>query len=405
MAERGLRVLEADKTFFGKITNTITKLLIPTRVGINGLLILTKRNNVLKAYENYTDENNNDETNKKEILLKKYEDMYALYLESIDKYVMDSIYKKVKNNTASDFERNALSQYYNVVHLKETQYIEYKYRKQKYLLELDYESVLSQNKEKILKRYQKFYSDKMESLYKAILKNYSIQLADNMGGTEKKDKIYENIFATLEEYICNILPIKLQVDEEKSYKEILKEYDKFNTFLAGKLDERDIIEKKAVLLGISRKLFTHSLPLIVAEQCYIKLLKDIRNLIINAKNDKKKNNAYEMLLNLIEDYNIKLLSTKIYWDKPQKREEYKKFWEEYNKIQKLESSDHGEYLKQKEILFIKNDLKALNEKQEKYVEIIKFHKGKLVELGEMRNIRNAYKTLNKTYTKKKLVIA
>lgn len=405
MAERGLRVLEADKTFFGKITNTITKLLIPTRVGINGLLILTKRNNVLKAYENYTDEDNNDETNKKEILLKKYEDMYALYLESIDKYVMDSIYKKVKNNTASDFERNALSQYYNVVHLKETQYIEYKYRKQKYLLELDYESVLSQNKEKMLKRYQKFYSDKMESLYKAILKNYSIQLADNLGGTDKKDKIYENIFATLEEYICNILPIKLQVDDEKSYKEILKEYDKFNTFLAGKLDERDIIEKKAVLLGISRKLFTHSLPLIVAEQCYIKLLKDTRNLIINAKNDKKKDNAYEMLLNLIEDYNIKLLSTKIYWDKPQKREEYKKFWEEYNKIQKLESSDHGEYLKQKEILFIKNDLKALNEKQEKYASIIKFHKGKLVELGVMRNIRNACKTLNKTYTKKKLVIA
>lgn len=405
MAERGLRVLEADKTFFGKITNTITKLLIPTRVGINGLLILTKRNNVLKAYENYTDENNNDETNKKEILLKKYEDMYALYLESIDKYVMDSIYKKVKNNTASDFERNALSQYYNVVHLKETQYIEYKYRKQKYLLELDYESVLSQNKEKMLKRYQKFYSDKMESLYKAILKNYSIQLADNMGGSDKKDKIYENIFATLEEYICNILPIKLQVDEEKSYKEVLKEYDKFNTFLAGKLDERDIIEKKAVLLGISRKLFTHSLPLIVAEQCYIKLLKDIRNLIINAKNDKKKNNAYEMLLNLIEDYNIKLLSTKIYWDKPQKREEYKKFWEEYNKIQKLESSDHGEYLKQKEILFIKNDLKALNEKQEKYVEIIKFHKGKLVELGVMRNINNTCKTLNQKYMKKKPVVA
>lgn len=405
MAERGLRVLEADKTFFGKITNTITKLLIPTRVGINGLLILTKRNNVLKTYENYTDEDNNDETNKKEILLKKYEDMYALYLESIDKYVMDSIYKKVKNNTASDFERNALSQYYNVVHLKETQYIEYKYRKQKYLLELDYESVLSQNKEKMLRRYQKFYSDKMESLYKAILKNYSIQLADNIGGAEKKDKIYENIFGTLEEYICNILPIKLQVDEEKSYKEILKEYDKFNTFLAGKLDERDIIEKKAVLLGISRKLFTHSLPLIVAEQCYIKLLKDTRNLIINAKNDKKKNNAYEMLLNLIEDYNIKLLSTKIYWDKPQKREDYKKFWEEYNKIQKLESSDHGEYLKQKEILFIKNDLKALNEKQDKYARIIKFHKEKLVELGAMRNINNACKTLNQKYMKKKPVVA
>ena len=119
----------------------------------------------------------------------------------------------------------------------------------------------------------------MESLYKAILKNYSIQLADNIGGTERKNKIYENIFGTLEEYISNILPIKLQVDEKSSDKEILKEYDKFNTFLAGKLDEKDIIEKKAVLLGISRKLFTHSLPLIVAEQCYIKLLEEIRKSI------------------------------------------------------------------------------------------------------------------------------
>lgn len=405
MAERGLRVLEADKTFFGKITNTITKLLIPTKVGINGLLILTKRNNVLKSYENYVDEDNNDETNKKEILLKKYEDMYALYLESIDKYVMDSIYKKVKNNTASSFEKNALSQYYNVVHLKETQYIEYKYRKQKYLLELDYESVLLQNKEKLLKRYQKFYTEKMENLYKAILKNYSIQLADSIGVIETKDKIYENIFMTLEEYISKILPIKLQVDDKKSYKEILKEYDKFNTFLAGKLDAKDIIEKKAVLLGISRKLFTHSLPLIAAEQCYIKLLKDTRKLIVSAKNDKKKNNAYEMLLNLIEDYNIKLLSTKIYWDKPQRREEYKKFWEEYNKIKKLESTSQGEYLKQKEILFIKNDLKALNEKQEKYADIIKLYKEKLVELGVMRNISNSCKTLNQRYLKKKPVVA
>ena len=46
MAERGLRVLEENKTFFGKLTSTITKLLIPTKVGINGLLIITKRRNV-----------------------------------------------------------------------------------------------------------------------------------------------------------------------------------------------------------------------------------------------------------------------------------------------------------------------------------------------------------------------
>ena len=54
---------------------------------------------------------------------------------------MDSIYKKVKNNTATDFEKNALSKYYGVISLKENEYVEYKYRKQKFLIELDNENV------------------------------------------------------------------------------------------------------------------------------------------------------------------------------------------------------------------------------------------------------------------------
>lgn len=401
MAERSLRVLQTNTTFLGKITSTLTKLLIPTKVGINGLLILTKRNNLLKAYENYCNEKNNDETNKSQILLKKYEEMYALYLEAIDKYIMDSIYKKVKNDTATAFEKNALSQYYKVIHLKETQYLEYKYRKQKYLLELDYETIQVQNKEKLIERYKKFYADKMETLYKGILKNYSIQLADNSGTEETKTQIYNNIFSTLEEYIVNILPIKLEIEGEGTYKEIIEEYDKFNTFLAGKLDQRDFIEKKVLLLGISRKLFTHSLPLIVAEQCYIKLLKDTRNLIVTSTIGKKKNSAYEMLIYLIESYNIKLLSTKIYWDKPEQRESYKKFWQEYNEIGKLKDTDSEIYAKKKEILFIKNDLKALEKNKEKYKDIINFYKDKLVELGVMRKLKNSCLTLLKKCTKKK----
>lgn len=400
MAERGLRVLEQDKTFFGKITNTITKLLIPTKVGINGMLIHAKRNNMLKAFENYTNEENHDETNKQEVLSKKYEDMFALYLESIDKYIMDSIYKKVKNDTATPFEKNALSKYYMVVHLKETQYIEYKYRKQKYLLELDYESIQTQNKEKLLKRYEAFYISKMETLYKGILKNYSIQLADQVATTERKNEIYENIFQTLEEYIVEILPLKMKTDKKDTYNNITNEYDKFSTFLAGKLDEKDIIEKKLLLLGISRTLFTHSLPLIVAEQCYIRLLKDTRNLIVNEQIEKKKNADYEMLIKLIEDYNVRLLSTKIYWDKPAKREEYKKFWEQYKEISKLKDTNSEKYLKQKEALFIKNDLKAVSTNSIKYEKIIKFYKQKLVEMKEMKNLKNSCKTLQQKCIKK-----
>ena len=121
MEERSLRVY-ADKTFFTKITSTITKMLIPTKIGINSMLISIKRNNLLKAY----DAVKTCDENKKEALQQRYEDVYSLYLEAIDKHIMDSIYKKVKNDTASVFEANALSRYYEVIKVKQKKkYLKY----------------------------------------------------------------------------------------------------------------------------------------------------------------------------------------------------------------------------------------------------------------------------------------
>ena len=110
MEERSLRVY-ADKTFFTRITNTISKMLIPTKIGINGMLISIKRNNVIKAYEGYIQNKTNADVNKKELAEKKYEDAFSLYLEAIDKHIMDSVYKKVKNGSASAFEQDALARY------------------------------------------------------------------------------------------------------------------------------------------------------------------------------------------------------------------------------------------------------------------------------------------------------
>ncbi len=389
MEEKSLRIY-ADKTFFTRITSTLTKMLIPTKIGINGMLISMKRNNVLKAYEmNAQIENSEEEVEKKEASLKKYEDIFALYLEAIDKHVMDSIYKKVKNDTATEFEKDALARYYEVIHIKESEYIEYKYTKQKYLLELDYETVKELNKDKLLKRYEPFYLSKMDSLYKGLLKHYSIKLADNLS-YQNKEIVYEKIFATLEEYITKILPIKMEEEEANAYQEILAEYDKFEQYSVGKLDQNDAIQKKMTLLAISRKLFTHSLPLVVAEQCYIKLLRDTRSLIVDTRVVKKQEKAYTLLIKLIEDYNVKLLSTKIYWDKPEQRENYKAFWKQYQEIIKLKDTDYLAYMKQKETLFITNDLKAVRKNENKYYKIIKFYKNKLVELGAMRELKNHF---------------
>ncbi len=395
MEERSLRVY-ADKTFFTRITNSLTKMLIPTKIGINGMLISIKRNNILKSYEAIEEES---ESTKKELLEKKYEESYSLYLEAIDKHVMDSIYKKVKNGTASDFEKDALSRYYNVIKIKDTEYLEYKYRKQKYLLELDYQTVKELNKEKLMGKYKRFYVTKVDGLYKGILKHFSIKLADSVT-SQSKDVVYEKIFEILEEYITTVLPIKLEIEENVIYKQIVEEYDRYENYAVGKLDQNEFIEKRMVLIALSRKLFTHSLPLIVAEQCYIKLLKDVRSLIVDTKMAKKREKAYTLLIKLIEEYNVKLLSTKVYWDKPEKREQYKVFWNKYKELENIENKE--EKMKQKEILFIRSDLKQVYFNENKYYKIIQFYKEKLVSLGAMRQIKDKYRTEG-TYTGRKVL--
>ena len=394
MEERSLRITGTDTGFFNKLTKTLTKMLIPTRIGINGMLVTVKRNAMLKNYENFAKENenyNNDE------LEKKFEEAYTVYLESLDKHIMDSIYKKVKNGTASDFEKDALSKYYEVTSLKEKDYIDYKYRKQKYLIDLDWQGINVNAKEKVKQKYISFYVYKMDSLYKSILKNYSIKLADTTNVYDStKEWIYTKIFYTLEEYIQKILSLIIE-NYSDEFEGIKEEYERFQSFTVGKLDTRDNIEKNMVLLGISRKLFTHSIPLIVAEQCYEKLLKDARILVQDTKIANKREKAYGMLINLIEDYNVKLLSTKVFWQDLSKRDEYKKFWDKYQKISKLKETDFIEYVKQKEILFIKDDLKKIHENDCKvdYSKLETYYKRKLLDYGQIVELRNECKSYGK----------
>lgn len=396
MEERSLRVVGTDKTFFNKLTNTLTKLLIPTQIGINGMRIGMKRNALIKAYEIAVDEN--IEPSKKETAEKKYEDAYTAYLEALDKYVLDTIYKKVKNETATKLESMALSQYYGIVQLKKNEYVEYKYRKQKYLLELDKESVINSGKDKLIEKYEKFYVSKQDTLYKGILKNYSIKLADNTDIYDStKEWIYIKIFDTLEDYIKNIIPLKMN---DGKIEKITKEYEKYEKFTIGKLDARDNIEKNMILLAISRNLFTHSLPLVVAEQCYMKLLKDARSLVQDTKIATKREKAYTMLITLIEDYNIRLLATKVYWENAKQREDFKSLYEKYKIIEKLKETDYIEYVKQKEILFIRDDLEKIKKEKVDYSNLVKYYHRKLIDYGVMKEIKEV-KTLDKNYTRRK----
>ncbi len=387
MEEKSLKVLQTDTTFINRLSKTLTMLLMPTKIGLNSMLINIKRNNVLKYYEavkNFDKES----SDKKAAAQQRLEDGYSLYLEAIDKYIMDSVYRKVKNGSASDFEKNALSNYYTVIHLKDDEYQEYKYRKQKFLLDLDYDNIEASGKEKVINRYLPLYIEKQDGLYKGILKNYSVKLIETSNPRKTGIiNVYKSIFETLEDYAKTILPLKFKVESGSKYQDIMGEYETFENFSVGKLDERDFLEKNMILLGLSRKLFTHSLPLVAAEQCYGKLLKDTRNLIVKTN---KKEDAYQMLLKLIEDYNVKLLSTKVYWNSPEERNSYQQFWDAY-KV----ANDSTE----KEILSLKRELHDTSIEADKYNDIRKFYKSKLVSLGAMRTINNSCKTLEGKFEK------
>ena len=180
-----------------------------------------------------------------------------------------------------------------------------------------------------------------------------------------------------------------------------KEHEKYEKFAVGKLDARDNIEKNMILLGLSRNLFTHSLPLIVAEQCYMKLLKDARCLIQDTKIAAKREKAYTMLLNLKEDYSVRLLATKVYWDNAKDRERFKNFHEKYKGIEKLKEIDFIEYVKDKEILFMKEDIKRVKEEKTDYSRLVKYYKRKLVDYGVMKELKS-HKTENQKYKRDKV---
>ena len=203
---------------------------------------------------------------------RKYNIAYEEYLEAIDKYIMDSIYAKVRTDRATKVEKRALADYYKINTNKSEQYEEYKNKKQLFLLSLDYK-VLKASGKKIDEKYEELYAVKETKIYRNLLKNYSVRLADNrLISNEKKNGIYMEIFRSLAEYVKEILPLEMKHSKINKYSKIQSEIDRYNSYL-GKLDEKDNLERTIILLNISRTLFTHSLPMPVIEECFRKIIK------------------------------------------------------------------------------------------------------------------------------------
>ena len=95
-----------------------------------------------------------------------------------------------------------------------------------------------------------------------------------------------------------------------------------------------------------------------------------------------------------------LLSTKVYWENSKDREEFKSFFDKFKIIEKLKETDYIEYVKQKEILFVREDIRKIENEKTDYSRLIKYYKRKLVDYGVMRELKGIKKQ-TQDYTRQK----
>lgn len=148
---------------------------------INSVNVNMKRNYMIKKYKAFTENDKHKE---------KFIKAYNLYIESLSEYMMNKVYKRVKLEVANEYEKEILSEYYYILKIKEESFEEYECRKQKYLMNLDYENI--QLDEKNFQIFKKLYEYNINNIYNKL---FNLKKANN-----ELENNYEYLISIIEEY-------------------------------------------------------------------------------------------------------------------------------------------------------------------------------------------------------------
>lgn len=387
MAEVQLKLVKrTDDGVFGKAINNLNKMLYSPSGSFFNIAINSKRNSVVKnfilseSYEKMTSEK------KRNNLMSKYEKVYEAYLEMLERYITETIYNKAKKKVTSLKENKLLSSYYEVISLKSTDFVEYKYRRQTLLLEMDWDIILATKQNAFVEKYKKFYLSLVSQLYKSLMRHYAVNLTD---ATKDKQQTYSHIYNLIEDYIKKVLPYEEETETNKRIMEIYKNQiitiDTYNKKFYSE------IKRSVLLLEISKFIFAYSLPMVALDQCYQELIEASRIAVMNTFLDADKFEVYQLLLDLLESYNVNVLSKKIYWDTDLEKEEYVKFFNKYQEFKKLERIDYAEYIRLREVHFIMDDLVKIKG-DKKFEELRKYYRERMVQQKGFRKLKNSHST-------------
>lgn len=376
---------KTEEGFLGKALSNIGKAVYSSGSSLYTILIATKRSAILKNFANYQSSMEIVDEKKRNAIVSKYEKVFENYLNTLEKYITETIYTKMQKRVSNLEEERIMSAYYEVNALKGIDHVEYKNRLHMLLISMEWNAISSTKTGKFLDKYKEFYLYNMDELYKASMRHAAILLANAKDGDQDK---YEHIYKLIEEYIKYILPL---LEETKENKQILEDYKRhilsLDTFV-----KKDYIglRKKLTLLGFSRILFVYSLPTVAAEQCYCELISSARTCVANYFTDADKFEAYQFLLDAMEEYYENILVKKSYWNTVQEEEAFKAFQAKWSELKKLARIDYDDFKKQREILFVKKEIEYLKKSKSKLDELRKYYRERMLQLHALREFSNHY---------------
>ncbi len=376
----------ADETLWGKAITNIGRVVYSSSFSIYTLLIARRRSSVIKAYHNYIRSNDCTDSKKRDTIQEKYKKAYTNYISTLDRYITENIYTKMQKNAATLDEQHIMSKYYAVNKYKGEDEVEHRVELEQLVLSMDWESVQSSKSDSFIERYKEFYLYNIEELYKAQMRHNAVVLANAKQGDRDQ---YEKVYSIIETYIKEALPIFPECTE---YNQVIKDYKKYISAIDA-YEKKDFLElrKRLTLLGFSSTLFEFSFPAGAREQCYLEIIEIARILLTNYYTDAEKYAVYEVILDAIEEYIDNVLAYKTYWPSEAEKKEYKALEEKWLVMKKLARIDYDSYLKQREVLFINYDLKAMKRAKINLPDVKAYYKERLIIRHALRELKSKAK--------------
>lgn len=389
MPELQLKVVKnTGDGIWGKALNNLNKVLYSSNGGFFNFVINSKRNALLRASASYEEIASIAKESKRNSVTEKYEKAYDNYLNTLEKYIKETIYTRAQKRVSTIKENKVLSEYYEINSLKGTEYCEYKYRRQMMLLSMDFENILATKSGYFVEKYEKFYVSVIDQLYKGTMRHYSIKLTNQ---NEDKNAVYSKIYDLVEGYIKEVLPYVNQTEEVKKIQETYQKYVAVIDMYSKK--EINTIKRQLYLLELGISIFSYCLPLLAAEECYLNIISNARTIIPNMYITADKFEAYELLLDAMESYMYNVLAKKTTWDNEMKKEEFVVFWDKFMQYKKLEKIDLYEYKRLREVLFVTNDIKYLKKQNVPVKELMVYYRDRMKQQGGLRKFKNSVKKM------------